>query len=183
MIWLLYYSIFPKSSTTFFKKKKKGKVICLLLLFFLLLSDKALNLYSWILFLNCNLTLYWTCSLRFYVLWSLQITPRLPGCYSVVFSSFIWVFCCDLPQTYKVCHCCELLNTYWKPNRAMSADLSFVFLFVFCPFVVCSFQDAPSSFQFPWCKSDLKSYILLSYCCYLPDVSPLGGRKIVYKIL
>lgn len=46
------------------------------------------------------------------------------------------IFCCDPTQNFKVCCCCEPLNTYWKLSWAMSADLSFSFLFVFRPLLV-----------------------------------------------
>lgn len=54
---------------------------------------------------------------------SLQITSA-----SQCGPSPVFLFRCDLPQTLKTkCCCCELFNIYWKPNRAMKADLSFSF--------------------------------------------------------
>lgn len=56
---------------------------------------------------------------------SIQSSPRVNQLLQCGLFSLQEYFCCDLPHTYNMCCCCELFNTYWKPNRAMSADLSF----------------------------------------------------------
>lgn len=59
----------------------------------------------------------------------------------------------------KVC-CCELFNTYWKPNRAMSADLSFLSLYLVSPPSICNI------FHFLGLL-DAIFLSTLSHCCYL----------------
>lgn len=93
------------------------------------------------------------------------ITPRVNHSLQCVLLLFIWVFCCDLPQTFKVCCCCERFNTYWKNNRAMPADLSFSFLFVSRPLLVSGRSVIFLILLFPF--SLTSHFESLSHCCLL----------------
>lgn len=118
----------------------------------------------------------WTCSLHY--VFVLQKTPEGIGRCSVdfFFSSFIWVFFAVIcPRLVKcvVCCLCELffifLNTYWKLNRAMSADLSLSFCFCLLAFALLSFwcyfpQPSPPNFS-------LMQGYLLNHFSFVPLLS------------
>lgn len=129
--------------------------------------------WNFVSFYNCNLPLYQTCSQLFMCILSLQNTCRVNHMLQCGLSSLYECSAVIYPRPIKCVAVVNVLNTYWKPNRAMSADLSFSF--PFCPLLVprCSviflmllFPFSLMLVRFELLLSDLMSHLWVGLNCF-----------------